>query len=442
MRSRRPPCLEWREKLALRHEDLSPADQQALDAHVRTCEICASALADYHFFEARLDALPPPAIKPLPRLSPHFFEQSGKPGTKERARSMPASRPARPPQKPRQHKTASVAWRVLGIVALICLLLASGLLFRTIYLARLAEHPGGDTLLNLNQHTDLVFAVAWSPDGTKIATASADRTVKIWDAESGALICTYYGHSGEVYTLAWSPNGQEIASGGDDNTVQIWNSTCDSPPLLTYTGHTNAVYTLAWSPDGKEIISGSADNTAQIWSVARGKTLLTLQFSDHVFSVAWFHGNTNGTKIAIGDWNDTIQVGNWNVNTDRWTTLYSYRTSDAVNSVAWSPNGRYLVSGNQDDTAEVWDTMKGTLLYTYDGHSGGINSVAWSPDGQEIASGSNDHTVRIWSPFTRKTLMVYSEHSDDIWSVAWSPDGKEIVSGSWDHTAKVWKVVG
>src|SRR5689334_18460462 len=101
-----PPCLEWRERLALRHEDLSPSDQQALDAHIQTCQACATALADYHFFEARLDALPPPAIKPLPRLSPHFFEQSGKSGLKQREpetniTSAPVR--ARPAQKPRRN---------------------------------------------------------------------------------------------------------------------------------------------------------------------------------------------------------------------------------------------------------------------------------------------------------------------------------------------------
>ena len=254
----RPPCLEWRERLALRHEDLSPADQQALDAHVQTCQACATALTDYHFFEARLDALPPPAIKPLPRLSPHFFEQSGKPGPKQRDPEdspTPAPTRTRPAHKPRRSKTTSIAWRALGIVALLCLLLASGLLFRTIYLARLAAHPGGDTLFSLNQHTEIVFAVAWSPNGKEIATASADHTVKVWDEQSGTLICTYFGHSSEVYTLAWSPNGQEIASGGNDSTVQVWafsnTSGCASSPAVTYTGHTGAVATLAWSPSGK-----------------------------------------------------------------------------------------------------------------------------------------------------------------------------------------------
>lgn len=446
----RPPCLEWREKLALRHEDLSPADQQALDAHVQTCNACATALADYHFFEARLDALPPPAIKPLPRLSPHFFEQSGKPGTRWReqeANTTPAPVFTRPAQRPRRHhRAASIVWRSLAAAAVICLLLASGLLFRTIYVARLAAHPGGDTVLNLNQHTDLVNAVAWSPDGKEIATASADHTVKVWDAQSGSLICTYFGHSGEVYTLAWSPNGREIASGSDDNTVQVWTfsnaSGCASTPSLTYTGHTDMIDTLAWSPDGKEIVSGSWDRTAKVWDVATGKTRLTLPFTDSVTSVSWFHTGTNSTKIAIGDWNEMIQVGNWDTNTYQWTPLYSYRAKYGVNAVAWSPNGRYLASGNGNGTAEVWDTTTGALLCTYTGHTDAVNAVAWSPNGQEIASGSSDHTARIWSPFTQKTLMIYSEHTDVVYTIAWSPDGKEIASGSWDHTAKVWKVMG
>src|SRR5579883_8077 len=215
----RPPCLEWREKLALRHEDLSPSEQQALDAHVKTCDACASALADYHFFEARLDALPPPSIKPLPRLSPQFFEQHPRrlPQGERATFATPARRIM---YQARESRGARLIWRTLSVAAVLALLLAAMLIFRLVSLSNLAAHPGGGTLLNLDQHKGGVMGVAWSPDGKYIATASEDHTVKIWNAQSGALVCTYTGHSDAVYALAWAPQGNLIASGGGDNTVQ------------------------------------------------------------------------------------------------------------------------------------------------------------------------------------------------------------------------------
>jgi hypothetical protein len=207
MKNRRPPCLNWQERLFLRYEDLSPADQQALDAHVRTCDACSVALADYHFFEARLNALPSPTIKPLPRLSPHIFERVTREhlGPEEHIESMaptPTLMLRQSSHKP--NKAATVVWRVLSVAAVIGLLLSAGAIFRVISIARLASHPAGDTLFNLNQHTDLITNVAWSPDGQKIATASFDHTVKVWSASTGNLVCTYQADDA-VNTLAWSP---------------------------------------------------------------------------------------------------------------------------------------------------------------------------------------------------------------------------------------------
>lgn len=435
-----PPCLEWREKLALRHEDLSPADQQALDAHVQHCKACAQALADYHFFEARLDALPPPSIKPLPRLSPRFFEQS----TEEHG----GHKSSRQPGTPTVDTTARLAtrrpdgkmapaWRILGVAALLCLLLGAAALFQQVYQTRVASHLTGNTVFSFNQHTDLITSAAWSPDGRYIVTGSFDHTARVWNAASGNLVCTYQADD-VIYAVAWSPNSQLIAS-ESNNAVHIWNA-ANCSENTNYAVHTESgsIMSVAWSPNGQNIASGGWDRTADIWNITSGKTLFTIPFSDVVSSLAW---SPNGQEIAASSWNNVVQI--WNTRTAQPFRTYSNYFAQAVNAVAWSPNGHYLAVGNNNSTVEVVDIVSDTIICDYAGHSKAVNAVAWSPDGQSIASGSDDGTVRIWNPFslTTPTQMVYTGHTTNVGSVAWSPNGKEIVSGDWNGIAKVWKVV-
>ncbi len=113
-------------------------------------------------------------------------------------------------------------------------------------------------------HSDAVNAVAWSPDGTRIASGSDDGTVQVWDAASGKILTFYHGHSDMVIAVAWSPDGTRIASASSDKTVQVWDA-AKGDNVYTYAGHSDAVNTVAWSPDGTHIASASSDKTVQVW---------------------------------------------------------------------------------------------------------------------------------------------------------------------------------
>ncbi len=124
----------------------------------------------------------------------------------------------------------------------------------------------GDDLLIYRDHFYFVTAVAWSPDGKKIASASADTNVQVWNMASGSNILTYRGHSSKVNTVVWSPNGSRIASASDDRTVQIWDATT-AETIFTYQGHTKEVSSIAWSPNGSRIASAGYDATVHVWNV-------------------------------------------------------------------------------------------------------------------------------------------------------------------------------
>jgi WD40 repeat protein len=161
-------------------------------------------------------------------------------------------------------------------------------------------------------HSASVNAVAWSPNGMRIASGSNDGTVQVWDAANGGHVYTYHGHADRVVAVAWSPDGTRIASGSDDNTAQVWDS-ANGRHLYAYRGHTDAVWSVTWSPDGKRIVSGSGnidtgrgDTTAQVWDAADGgHVTIYLGHSGPVWTVAW---SPKGTLIASGSADMTVQL--------------------------------------------------------------------------------------------------------------------------------------
>ena len=292
--------------------------------------------------------------------------------------------------------------------------------------------PLGTLLYTYRGHSAQVNAVAWSPDGRRIASGSWDQTVQVWDAATGGNVFIYRGYSSYVKALAWSPDGRHIAVAGGDGTVQVWDAT-DGGNIYIYRGHSAQVNAVTWSPDSRRIASGSNDGTVQVWDAVDGGHVFTYRgHSSYVNAVPW---SPNGRRIASGSGDKTVQV--WDAADGG--NVYIYRGhSDQLIAVAWSPNGQRVASGSFDRTTQVWDAVDGGNVYIYRGHSSYVNAVPWSPDGRRIASGSGDGTVQVWNAANGGNVYIYRGHSDAVWWVAWSPDGRRIASGGVDKTVQVW----
>jgi WD40 repeat protein len=289
----------------------------------------------------------------------------------------------------------------------------------------------------LTGHTDAVFRVAFSPDGHRIVSGSLDKTVRVWDADTGQQIGPPITDTAWVLSVAFSPDGHRIASGGFDKTVRVWDADTGKPIGQPLTGHTFPVDSVAFSPDGNRIVSGSADKTVRVWDAATGRPI-GQPLTDHtgpVWSVAF---TPDGKRIVSGGGDNTVRV--WDADTGRPIGQPLTGHTDTVFSVAFSPDGKRIVSGSADKTVRVWDADTGKPIgQPLSGHTGAVTSVAFSPDGKRIVSGSDDKTVQLWEADKPEPFgQPLSGHTGEVTSVAFSPDGHRIVSGSADTTVRVW----
>jgi WD40 repeat protein len=320
-------------------------------------------------------------------------------------------------------------------------------------------------------HGGPVNGVAYSPDGTRVATASSDKTAKVWDATNGHLLLTLSGHSARINGIAFSPDGKQLATASDDGAVHLWDAS-NGRDLMTLSGNSGPVNGVAYSPDGKLLATAQADKTARIWEAKSGRQLLTL--NGHSGSVTGVAYDFNGGRLATASEDNSAKI--WDARDGR--LLVTVRGhSDAVNAVAFSQDGKTLATASSDNTARLWDSTKGVQIrilrqlgsikgvaFSLDGKRlatassdnnarvwdvgkglpilnlrvpGSANGVAFSPDGKSLASASESSVAQIWDLGGGHGLLTL-RHFDPVNDVTYSPDGKRLITGSSDGTAKVW----
>jgi WD40 repeat protein len=306
-------------------------------------------------------------------------------------------------------------------------------------------------------HTGAVYLTSFSPDGRTLATASYDRTVRLWDTSDPArpkpLGKPLTGHTSWVSSAVFSPDGRTLASAGDDGTVRRWDVRDPRHPRpfgAPLSGHSGTIYLLAFSPDGHTLAAATEDRSVRLWDLRapdRPRALGAL--TGHTAAVRSVAFSPGGRTLAAGGDDGTIRL--WTMADPRrprrlGTVLTGH--TDLVHSVAFSPNGRTLASGGADNTVRLWDVgdprHAEPLGAPLTGHTGPIWSVAFSPDGTMLAAASQDSTASLWNvsdpAYPSQVGEPLAGSSGEMYALGFSPDGRTLATGTGDNTVRLWSI--
>jgi len=299
-----------------------------------------------------------------------------------------------------------------------------------------------------------IKAITLSPTSLYALSSGEEKVIRLWDIAKGRCLCLFKGHEAQVLSVAFSPDGCSILSGGDDQTVRLWN-VADASQVHTFDGgerkvlrrstsdlfkplavlvdklrtltrqwkseeHQGSVRSVTFSPDGRYILSGGDDQIIKLWMVSTGECLQTFRGHRGRISTVLFHPDRHRILSASDD--QTIKI--WEMATGQ--VKQTFEGHDDLTSIACSPDGFYVVAG--DNPIKLWDTTTGQVVRTFDGHQGAVRSVVFSPDGRFFLSGGDDQLLKLWEVETGRCLRTLEGHESVIRAIALSTDGQHALS--------------
>ena len=300
----------------------------------------------------------------------------------------------------------------------------------SLWLAPIAGHAQKPELVVQVGHSDRINSVAFSVDGRFVLTGSGDKSARLWETATGKELRRFKGHSDSITSVAFSADRRLVLTGSSDDTARVWE-TATGKELRRFLGF------VAFSADRRFVLTKSLDDTTRLWETATGK------------EVRRFEGHSECAALsADGHFMLTIEEKTARL----WETANGKELRrfegdfEWINSVVFSVDGRFVLTGGWDKTARLWETATGKELRRFEGHSDHINSVAFSVDGRFVLTGSDDETARLWEMATGEELRRFEtggsadlSERPKITSVVFSADGRFVLTGSEDKTARLWE---
>ncbi|MBC8869737.1 MAG: protein kinase [Planctomycetes bacterium] len=305
-------------------------------------------------------------------------------------------------------------------------------------LARLWNVETGQALHPPFEHKRAVVAVAFSPDGKTVITASADKTAQLWVVATGKPLGDPLEHQGKLKVVAFSPDAGTVITGAECPMKRLaearaWEVATGKPIGLTFEHEEDAIRALAVSPDGRIVLTGTERNKAHLWQVATGKPLTPpLEHKSEVTVVAF---SPNGKTVLTATERTGAHL--WDVATGKPIGA-ALKHQSAVTAVAFSPDGKAVLTGSNDKTARLWDAATGEPLTAPFQHQGPVAGIAFSPDGKTVLTGSSDKTARLWDVATVSPIGPPLQHQSPVGQVAFGPGGQTALTATAEATVQLW----
>ena len=320
----------------------------------------------------------------------------------------------------------------------------------------------------LQGHTNWVNEVAFSPDGSTLASGCEDGIVKLWDlsglpqsatTKETAIVedssSTIQEHRAGVQSVAFSPDGRLLASSGNDQTIRLWDLRA-ARAVNVLMGHTNWVYSVRFSPNSRMLASGSWDHSVRLWQTNNGRELRFFKgFSNWVSCIVF---SPDGLSLACGSADSRVRIWDASVIDNVHPPSGLAKPADEPESsaghivqtlaghtdwawaVAFSPDSRLVASASYDCTARVWDARTGQCLHELRGPEDSLVAVTFSPDGRRLAIGGSDHVITLWDVATGSLIYKLRGHTGWALGLDFSPDGRMLVSSGGDRTIRLWNL--
>ncbi|MGI9470183.1 MAG: WD40 repeat domain-containing serine/threonine protein kinase [Rubripirellula sp.] len=284
----------------------------------------------------------------------------------------------------------------------------------------------------LRGHTESVWAVSWSPDGTRVVSSANDGTLRFWDTKSGELLQVI--ETSADRSIAWSPTGKEFACGGFQGQVEVWDAERLKLTQTFQGGSDERVLSVDWHPDSTQVVASSRSGVLRVWDLETASELWSRKSRAPIPCVEW---SPNGLQIAAASYDGNVQIHD---SAGGEVIRELPDISGPVEGVTWSPDSASLATASRDDTIRVWDAASGSLARELSGFEGISNAICWSPDGSKLAAAHSDRLIRIWElkSTSRRPTRIFGGHTSDVMRICWSPSSRRIASASVDQTVRFW----